>query len=106
MIRIFSLFLAVISSIACYGGDVTTLSGIVSDKGGAGLPYATVRAVSLGEARTVQTDVTGLYSLTVPCSDSIVVSVSYEGFKSQKAVFRGKQVEIRWDFVLHDEDQR
>lgn len=103
MIRIFPLFLAVISSIACYGGDVTTLSGIVSDKGGAGLPYATVRAVSLGEARTVQTDVTGLYSLTVPCSDSIVVSVSYEGFKSQKAVFRGKQVEIRRDFVLEED---
>ncbi|RRD02265.1 carboxypeptidase-like regulatory domain-containing protein [Prevotella sp. OH937_COT-195] len=98
------LALAILAySLASYGQDVTTLSGIVTDKDGAGLPGVNVKAYCSDFRKATTTETNGLYKLLLPKSDSIVVCVSYLGFKKQNLVIRGQKEHVQKNIVLEED---
>lgn len=101
--RLLLVFIILLYRVACYGGDVTTLSGVVIDKSGAGLPGASVRAFCSDSVIYVITDVSGLYNMELPRLDSISVCVSFEGFKPQNFIIIGSKEHIEKNIVLQED---
>lgn len=92
-----------ICSLAGHGQNITTLTGIVTDKDGIGLPGVSVKAYSFSSPKTTITETNGLYKLPLPMSDSIVVCVSYLGFKTLHFVIRGRKEYVQKNIVLEED---
>ena len=96
--RIFGLVLLLLLSAASYGQNARTVTGKVSDSGGAALPGANV--VVQGTTTGVQTDLNGNYTITVQDPSSAILEFSFIGYtKLQVPV--GNQSKV--DAVLKEE---
>lgn len=89
--------------ISAFAESAITLYGKVTDKQGAGLPYAKVEAVCCDTLITAITDGSGAYSIELPPSDSIVVCITYEGFKPQRFEIAEPRKSIEKNVTLEED---
>lgn len=86
--KLFTLMFVLLGgSITMFAQDIA-ISGKVVNENGDPLPYATVLAVGTGAG--VFTDLDGLYSITVPNSDSLTLRFTFSGYEKQEVLVAGR----------------
>lgn len=101
--RIFFCIVASFFYLSTYAQKEATLSGRVTDRKGAGLPGVSLKAIQQGNQKATVSESSGLYKLVFPQSDSIMLQVSYLGFKPQNIVLRGQKNNIQKNIVLEED---
>ena len=99
------LVLCSLSSLYLLGQQTTaTMSGVITDTSGAGVPNVSIKATNLAtnQTRETQSDSSGGYSLPFLAAGDYTVTATREGFQAQKIESVNLQVNqsARVDFVL------
>ena len=89
--RICAILLLMFLSAASFGQNARTITGKVTDSGGAPLPGTNVRVI--GTTTGVQTDLNGNFTLTVQNPSTAVLEFSFIGYAEQKVTV-GSQTAI------------
>lgn len=102
MMRKYFLFLLLYSQFV-FSQDKIVLSGTVTDEQGATLPYVTVKAFGADTTLVAITDMNGDYQISMPKADSLWVSFSFLGFKTETDCFSVRGSRIVRNAVLIEE---
>ena len=96
-------FLLLLCSQFVFGQDKFVLYGTVTDEQGATLPYVTVKAFGADTTLVAITDMNGDYQISIPKTDSLCVSFSFLGFKTEIDCFsvQGSQI-VRNAVLIED----
>jgi len=82
-VRLLLLAFALLST--GYGGNLSTISGIVTDPSGAAIPDARVAVLSGGTNKdTRSTDIDGRFTTRLLTAGTYIVDISKSGFEAQQ----------------------